>query len=198
MLARLVRTELRLTFTLDSFDLCADVYGVEADTVLLTVDGAPLTAEQLVYPLSVWLQSNWNEGLRGTYLAEQTLNQLVDLAVEKAAGTTLLGQLGETLEPWEGASALAGCLGVTEAGWQWERDRQQVSFQLGLRYALEHNSTDHRDPDFYQNVLSADLSALMEGITVERTDALTGLDLTDAHSRLADSPFAVGATPETF
>lgn len=45
MLARIADPALRLTFTPKTVDLCADVLGLDPETVLFTVDGAPVTAD---------------------------------------------------------------------------------------------------------------------------------------------------------
>ena len=184
IMARLVDPAQRLTFTLQSFDLCRDVLGVEPDTVLLTVDGkevpAALFAEQLCTSLYQW---------EGT-----TSNALNDAIRFWCDYQGCFHEMAEELElsiPAEKQSELqhnadeqAGYLGLPAAYWQFRSEGIHLNGMMNDLYYEQDWKTG-------ANNYHRDLANIAETMkqTATPTTALESMNLDAVYERLMKSPF---------
>lgn len=198
MLARIIDPNLRLAFTVKSFDLCRDVLGVEADTVLLTVDGAAVTAAQMARPLcsAVWYQYNRmlcdgpsaNDLASAKKAAVQTIQQ--DLASE-----ILLAQKSLTIDPID-PNTLYPYYGIPVDGHLWERTHAAM-YECLLTFYEEQYGADslgvspHAMNDTPgREALDHDLLQLTDSMKVELSSDFENLDLSAVQSRLQNLSFA--------
>lgn len=184
MLARVIDPAQRLTFTLDSFDLCRDVLKMDPETVLLTVEGTPVTAAQFA-PQLVTSLLQW--GARGTGWAREDAVRIYltytacffTLAVAK--GVTLTdAQLSQTAQ--FGADS-AGALGAAAAYWETMEQKNLLSMALSDYYITLGDKYGEADK------MSA-LESEAQRLTATKSDALKGLDLSAVLARAAASPFS--------
>ena len=183
MLARLVDPALRRTFTLKSFDLCADVLGVAPDTVLLTVGGRAVTAELFACQLCTSLHQ------RGGGARAALEDAVSAWCCYAAPFRPLAEQLGLSLTEEEAQAEqygreTAGYLGLSAAYWQY----QQTGVLLNAKMRTLYWEKDWKNGEAaYHNDLEAMSEALLE--SAELSPALEALDLTAVYGRLAASPF---------
>ena len=185
MLARLVNPQLRLQFTLSAFDLCRDVFGVSPQTAALTADGQNITMEQFAPALAVALNNSGSKDSAAALrvAAAELLRQ--ELAAKKLAGQLALSRADAA--SWD-AAPYAGYAGITETGWRWQADVNAANSALEIEYAAKHSS-DRREADFWQDVLTADLAAAGKAVQLTPQTALAKLNLTACRQRLRQSPF---------
>ncbi|MDO4314487.1 MAG: S-layer homology domain-containing protein [Oscillospiraceae bacterium] len=185
MLARIINPGQRLTFTLQSFDLCRDVLGVAPDTPLLTVDGQPVTAELFTYQLCTSLLQ-W-EGTADKALSDATrfwcdyYAPFQVLAEEK--GVALFKE--KLAEIAAEAQASAGLYGTTAAYQQFQEEGLALNLALRDLYIEQ----DWKMGEAYYH---SDLEKVSDALYQKAvpTDALNALDLRAVYNRLKTSPFA--------
>jgi hypothetical protein len=186
MLARLVNPQLRLRFALKSFDLCQDVFQVSPQTAVLTADGKSITMEQFACALATALNNGSSKDSPAALRSAAVDLIRQDLAVKKLAGQLAL--TGADAAGWN-AAPYADFAGITETGWRWQADVNAANAALEIEYASKHSS-DHREADFWQDVLTADLAAAGKVVQLTPQTALLKLDLSACRLRLRQSPFA--------
>lgn len=188
LLARIVDPAQRLAVSLTPFDLCRDVLEAAPETVLLTVNGTGVTAEQFAYSLVSCLL----EGSAGRSLAEAEESALYQCKYTLAF-YLLAQQHGITLTEEEQAAAkqsaasYAGSLGVTENGWLWSKEKAEVEHEVRLYY-IAHYGVDESAHSAEPAVMWSDFSALMNTLTVEKTPEYLALDLSAIRTRGLNSP----------
>ena len=146
MLARIVDPRQRLRFTPRSFDLCRDGLGVEPDTVLLTVDGQPYTAEVLA-PILASTAYEYDH----SHFAAMTLEmnggtpagEAVQTFCQQLLCEKLAQELGLDIAPAD-ALYLDGYHGLTAAGQAWQAYHDRL--MLGVLQALNGPLPSERVP----------------------------------------------------
>lgn len=187
MLARLTDPAQRMRVALKSFDLCADVLGAAPDTVLATVNGDPVTAEQLA-PQLVTSLLQW--GANATASACTDALRLYKTYV--SAPLTLAASLGIALT--DDARAAARANAETERGYlgygvqYYEREQTAAALKAEMEtYYLLHDASDGKTAaSTYQRALSA----TAEGLRAEAAPALTALDLSAVRARALATPLS--------
>lgn len=123
MLARVIDPAQRLSFKPETFDLCRDIFGVLPETVLMTVDGAAVTADEFCKELAdgaVTCALDWQDCTAAWSRAYVRNACREKFALEILANRRNVELSGETLqECTQKAAKAAGKEGVTEAGWLW-------------------------------------------------------------------------------
>lgn len=205
ILARVVDPAQRLHFSLKTFNQCRDILGMEPDTVLVTVDGRDLTAEQCSNDFCKALREQYHRLLCDgpdandlTAVVPDVLTAIkTDLAVE-----ALADQEGVTVTDAELAKAfrsyLPGYEGMTAAGQHWEEFHALLGGKLLSvyedRYGNENLGSSPMsagDTPGYE-VLHSALEKLASAMTVEQSSAMKSLDLSAAQARLAAGPYNIG------
>lgn len=146
MLARLIDPQQRLTLTLRPLDLCRDVLGVEPDTVLLTVDGQPYTAEVLA-PILASTAYEYDH----SHFAAMTLEmnggtpagEAVQTFCQQLLCEKLAQELGLDITPAD-TLYLDGYHGLTAAGQAWQAHHDRL--MLGVLRALNGPLPSERVP----------------------------------------------------
>ena len=193
MLARLVDPAERLTFTLPSFDLCADVFRTAPSAVLLTIGGRQITMEQAARTLACsLLDTEAGEKVTPQAALEGAVSDLktevaVQLLAEKNGLTWTDADVTSIADVLDEET---GYMGITRNGWIWSSRQEMLSAGLTGLYWSSHSNSDVRDSDFYETVLTRDLNDLAAKLTVTRTAALQDLDLSACRTRLNASPFS--------
>ena len=182
ILARLADPAQRVAFTPEPFDLCADVLGVDGDTVLLTVGGESVTAELFAYDLCDSLHRGG-----GTQAALE--DAIRNWCFYDAPFRVLAEEIGMGLTAEEQAQAAqagrnrAGYLGVGAAYWQYKQTGVILNGNMRMLYWQKDWKTGEAT---YHQELEAVSQALLE--SAEPTAALTSLDLAAIQARLVNSP----------
>ena len=182
ILARLADPAQRAAFTPEPFDLCADVLGVDGDTVLLTVGGESVTAELFAYDLCDSLHRGG-----GTQAALE--DAIRNWCFYDAPFRVLAEEIGMGLTAEEQAQAAqagrnrAGYLGVGAAYWQYKQTGVILNGNMRMLYWQKDWKTGEAT---YHQELEAVSQALLE--SAEPTAALTSLDLAAIQTRLVNSP----------
>ena len=172
----------RVAFTPEPFDLCADVLGVDGDTVLLTVGGESVTAELFAYDLCDSLHRGG-----GTQAALE--DAIRNWCFYDAPFRVLAEEIGMGLTAEEQAQAAqagrnrAGYLGVGAAYWQYKQTGVILNGNMRMLYWQKDWKTGEAT---YHQELEAVSQALLE--SAEPTAALTSLDLAAIQTRLVNSP----------
>ena len=184
ILARLADPSLRQTFTLKSFDLCADVLGLEPETVVLTVGGAPVTAAEFANDLCTALHQAGGGSRTALDSAIHTwcfyTAPFQVLAEEKGVSLTE-EELDQTAQY---AAGCDGYLGLDAAYWQCKKAGVLLNSKLNDLYWQADWKTGTA---YYHQDLDKTSRALLEGAVIE--PALVSLDLTAVYRRLEASPF---------
>ena len=182
ILARLADPAQRVAFSPVPFDLCADVLGVDGDTVLLTVGGESVTAELFAYDLCDSLHRGG-----GTQAALE--DAIRNWCFYDAPFRVLAEEIGMGLTAEEQAQAAqagrnrAGYLGVGAAYWQYKQTGVILNGNMRMLYWQKDWKTGEAT---YHQELEAVSQALLE--SAEPTAALTSLDLAAIQTRLVNSP----------
>lgn len=183
ILARLADPSLRQTFTLQSFDLCSDVLGLEPDTVLLTVGGQAVTGDLFAAQLCTALHQ------RGGSSA--ALEDAVRAwCCYDAPFRPLAEQLGVCLTAEEEQQAeqygrdMAGHLGLSAAYWQDHQTGVLLNSKMTALYWEQNWKTG-------ETAYHSDLEDLSETLleSARPSSALEALDLSAVYQRLMASPF---------
>ena len=140
ILARVLDPALREVYAVESFDLCADVLGLDGGTPALTVDGQTVTAEELAQELCLALRQNAlenpedpNPQLALTIAAAEICE---DLAIDALAAERQLTITEDTLRTAYG-DIPAGYQGVSHNGWLWEYRHELLHEELYRIFYLE-------------------------------------------------------------
>lgn len=183
ILARLVDPAQRQPFTPEPFDLCADVLGLDRDTVLLTVGGENVTAEFFAYNLCDSLSRGGND-------TQAALEDAIrNWCFYDAPFHFLAEKLGVRLTAEEQAEAVqtgqnkAGYLGMDAAYWQYKQIGVTLNGNLRMLYWEKDWKTGEAT---YHKELEAVSKALLE--SAEPTAALTSLDLASIRKAYSSSP----------
>lgn len=183
ILARLADPAQRQSFTTEPFDLCADVLGVDGDTVLLTVGGERVTAELFAYNLCDSL-------CRGDGSTQAALEDAIrDWCFYDAPFQFLAEELGmrltaeEQTETEQAGRNSAGYLGMGAAYWQYKQSGVLLNGNLRMLYWENDWKTGEAA---YHQELDAVSRALLE--SAEPTTALTSLNLEAIKAKSENSP----------
>ena len=183
ILARLVDPALRRTVTLTSFDLCADVLGLEADTVLLTVGGEAVTAELFACQLctSLYQQGGSRQALNDAIYAWCFFDAPFQVLAEEQ-GVALTAE--EQAQAEQYGRDTAGYLGLSAAYWQHQQTRVLLNNRMTMLYWEKDWKTGEAS---YHSDLEDISETLLESAAL--SDAMNGLDLEAVYNRLTNSPF---------
>lgn len=139
MLARLIDPAQRLTLELEPLELCRELLAVDPDTVLMTISGREITAEEFM-PTLVGTESSYNHSHFGSMMLEQSGRTPLDEAVDTVCRLVLCEALAEELGldvPPSNTVYFSGYQGLTAHGQEWqqyhERLLQAVLDRLGER-----------------------------------------------------------------
>lgn len=184
MLARVLDSTQRLTFTLTSFDLCRDVLGLAPDTVLLTLNGKPVTAELFASQLTASLRE-W-----GGDSTDKALVDAIRLYKEYTASFFALAKISEVslTEAEQEATRLygektSGFLGLSAAYYQTSQQKLLLNRALEKRY-IQRYGEKAAIPQLHQD-LAHTAAAMLE----ECAPALTAFDLQALYARAIAAPF---------
>lgn len=123
MLARLIDPAQRLTLELEPLELCRELLNTDPDTVLLTVSGREITAEEFM-PTLVATYSNYNHSHFGAMMLEQSGRTPLDETVDVVCRLVLCEELAEELDlevPPSNTAYFTGYQGLTAHGQEWQR-----------------------------------------------------------------------------
>lgn len=205
ILARVVDPAQRLHFSLKTFNQCRDILGMEPDTVLVTVDGRDITAEQCSDAFCRALRKQYNRLMCDgpdandlTAVVPDVLTAIkTDLAVE-----ALADQEGVTVTDTELAEAcgsdLPGYEGMTAAGWHWDEFHSLLDSKLLKVYEDRYGNESLGSSPMSvgdtpgSEALDSALEKLTSAMTVEQSSAMKSLDLAAAQARLAAGPDNIG------
>lgn len=204
ILARVVDPAQRLHFSLKAFDQCRDILGMEPSTVLVTVDGRNLTAEQCSDAFCRALRKQHNrlicDGPSANDLTAVVPDVLTEIKTDLAR-EALANQEGVTVTDADLAafgSDLPGYEGLTAAGQHWEEFHILLACKLLSiyedRYGNESlgSSPMSAGDTAGSEALDSELEKLASAMTVEQSSALKSLDLAAAQTRLAAGPYNIG------
>ena len=184
MLARLVDPSLRQRFTLEPFDLCADVLGLAPETVVLTVGGAPVTAAEFANDLCTALHQVGGGSRTALDSAIHTwcfyTAPFQMLAEEKDLSLTE----EEVDQAAQYAADYDGYLGLDAAYWLRKDTGVLLSSKLNDLYC---QADWKAGTAYYHQDLDKTSQTLLEGAVIE--PALESLDLAAVYRRLEASPF---------
>ena len=200
VLARVLDPELRETYTVEPFDLCADVLGLPGETPALTADGQTVTAEELAQELCLALRQNAlenpedpNPELALTIAAAEIRE---DIAIDRAAQQKNLTVTENTVRAAYGELP-AGYEGVSRAGWLWEFRHELLHEELYriLYLDLCGSALPEEEALYCNSAVDAALGELLAAVRPAAEDvtlspALESLDWDAVLERLLDSPFA--------
>ena len=172
MLARLIDPAQRLTFQLETLDLCRDMLDTDPETVLAVIGGQSLTAAQVAPTLARYLDSHNRSHLLHT-TAQEMAREAMNAMAADAALERLAAQYGIPLP--EGDSAGAGYLGYPAAGMAWDDQHRQLDPLVTAQFPARSD---------YEAALRDTAAQL----TVELTDAWAALDMEECAARLRQLP----------
>lgn len=203
ILARLVNPALRQTFTLKSFDLCADVLGLEADSQAIAItygDTARELSMDIVAPtLCEKLLEQYNrmlcDGVSANWL-DHVLPDTIEALKKDVAVDVLAQQQGITVTEEELAESygtvVPGYRGRSEAAQVWENTHNLLLSKLHQRYnetyGAEVVAPSPGAPSVGGEHLESDLQKLMDQMTAQVSPELSQLDLSAAQTRYVQSP----------
>lgn len=204
MLARLVNPSLRQTFTLKSFDLCADVLGLEADSQAIAItygDAVRELSMDIVAPtLCEKLLEQYNrmlcDGVSANWL-DRVLPDTIEALKKDVAIDVLAQQQGITVTEEElfeeyGGPVVSGYRGKSEAAQVWENTHNLLLSKLHQRYnetyGAEVVAPSPGAPSVGGEHLESDLQKLTDQMTAQVAPELSQLDLAAAQTRYVHSP----------
>ena len=200
VLARVLDPALRETYTVEPFDLCADVLGLEREAAVLTVDGRTITAEELAQELCLALEQNVREDPEdpdpelALTIAVTEIRE--DLAIDALAEAYRLNITQDTLSAAYGGIP-AGYEGVSHNGWLWEFRHELLHEELYRIFYLDlcGASLPEEEALYCNTAVDAALGEALAAVRPAAEDvtlspALESLDWDAVLERLLDSPFA--------
>lgn len=197
MLARVVDPAQRLRFTLKPFDQCRDVLDLPKDTLLLTIDGKPYTAEDCADALCQGLRQEVNRLIAdGQFDPDRVLDYAEKTMKLAVAAEQLAQQEGITVSEEELTAAYGtvyiGYHGRTEAASRALNRQMLLSSKLTqvyeARYGTQTDGFSPSAPSRGREQLDHALQQLCAGLIAQRSAALQGLDIQAAAKRLQDGP----------
>lgn len=173
MLARIIDPSLRLEFELSPFDLCRDVFQMEPDTTLITVDDVSITLDQFCGTVAeICLQHTDQESFQAALMEEARLDVATDqLAKKKGVSLTMISNYGEIMG--------AQYSGESETSQKWRFDHDTLLSLLGF----------HSYPNFLSTDLIEEHQAVAEALVVNPDPILREMNLIEIQKRLNNSPF---------
>lgn len=132
MLARLVAPSERLTLDLKSLDVCRDLLGTEPETVLMTIGGQDITAEQFA-PTLVSTCSSYNHSHFASWSLEMSGRTTTDEAVDTLRSYVLCETLARELDmefPVCTTVYETGYRGLTAQGQTWTEEHRLLENQI--------------------------------------------------------------------
>lgn len=191
VLARLVDPALRQTLSLKSFDLCADVLGVDGKSPALTVEGETITMEQFAQELCLALRQNALESSDApepeAALAAAVEEIQEDVAIDRLAAKHHLLMSERKISDTYG-SIPAGYQGVTREGWLWEYGHSLLHQELFLLYQAQSGPAVSDGETQGELLFDAALDAARPK-DASLSPILTEMDWDAVLERLLSSPF---------
>lgn len=132
MLARLVAPSERLTLDLKPLDVCRDLLGTEPETVLMTIGGQDITAEQFA-PTLVSTCSSYNHSHFASWSLEMSGRTTTDEAVDTLRSYVLCETLARELDmeiPTCTTDYQTGYRGLTAQGQTWTEEHRLLEDQI--------------------------------------------------------------------
>ncbi|MEI3306778.1 MAG: hypothetical protein V8R40_12645 [Dysosmobacter sp.] len=132
MLARLVAPSERLTLDLKPLDVCRDLLGTEPETVLMTIGGQDITAEQFA-PTLVSTCSSYNHSHFASWSLEMSGRTTTDEAVDTLRSYMLCETLARELDMEIPACTTVyqtGYRGLTAQGQTWTEEHRLLEDQI--------------------------------------------------------------------
>lgn len=132
MLARLVAPSERLTLDLKPLDVCRDLLGTEPETVLMTIGGQDITAEQFA-PTLVSICSSYNHSHFASWSLEMSGRTTTDEAVDTLRSYVLCETLAQELDmeiPPCTTVYQTGYRGLTAQGQTWTEEHRLLEDQI--------------------------------------------------------------------
>jgi hypothetical protein len=185
LLARLIDPAQRLTFSLRSFDLCRDVLGLDPNTVLLTADGADVTAEvfgpQLVTSLLQWGAQSTGSACTDALRIFRAYDESV-FALARTQQITLTDSQNQ--DAAAAGAVQAGYLGCGAAYWERMHRRSALGVKLEDWYLLHDEHDGKTAASSYHTALDDAAAALV----LKPAPALAALDLSAVRARALSAP----------
>lgn len=183
ILARIIDPDRRLSVSLESFDLCRDVLGVEPETVLLTAGEESVTAEMLAWQLCAALYGQMGDpaAIADAIFFWSNYDAPFHLLAQQK-GVTLSAE--KQAEISANAAERDGYQAMSAAYWQYQLENAALNTALLDAYSAA-------DPRYGKHACADDLTAVSENLaqTAIPTEALTSLDLAAVYQRLMASPW---------
>lgn len=132
MLARLVAPSERLTLDLKPLDVCRDLLGTEPETVLMTIGGQDITAEQFA-PTLMSTCSSYNHSHFASWSLEMSGRTTTDEAVDTLRSYVLCETLARELDMELPACTTVyqtGYRGLTAQGQTWTEEHKLLEDQI--------------------------------------------------------------------
>ena len=174
MLARLIDPAQRLTLSLRQLELCQDLLGIAPETVVMTVSGKEITAEEFM-PTLVSTASSYNHSHLGSFALEMSGKTAVDMAVESLCLQVFSETLAEEMgldAPSADAVYFSGYHGLTANGQAWAAWHDQLYYrQLPQQGSSVADFPEEQIPQ------------------AEFADVWNTLDLTDFSQKVAALPY---------
>lgn len=197
ILARVIDPGQRLTLTLKSFDLCRDVFFLEREDTVLTIDGTVVTAEQFAPILA---DAMYEYDHRHMPFVDSRISDCLETAVNQAKEEIALRQLAEEAGiTWSredltfGGNYGDGYRGRSVEGQLfWETSWYLRIKGLKAPYQDKYGESEKReDGSIYApwfDHLYADIEAQAASFTVIQEDILETMDIDAAFRRLIQLP----------
>ena len=130
MLARLIDPAQRLTLELKPLELCRELLDVDPETVLMTISGQDITAEEFM-PTLVSAVSSYNHSHFAAMMLEMngrtTLDEALDTICRQVLCETLAEELQLDVAPVNEDDYLTGYQGLTAHGQAWDAYHRRLS-----------------------------------------------------------------------
>ena len=130
MLARLIDPAQRLTLKLEPLELCRELLDVDPGTVLMTISGQDITAEEFM-PTLVSTVSSYNHSHFAAMMLEMngrtTLDEAMDTICRQVLCETLAEELQLDVAPVNEDDYLTGYQGLTAHGQAWDAYHKRLS-----------------------------------------------------------------------
>lgn len=193
MLARVIDPAQRLTFTLETFDLCRDIFLLAPETVLMSVGNTSVTAEEFSYTLSQgavtcsWGWYDCTAAWSRTYLTTDCSSTLAMMILAKEQNVSLTQEEEATCAAQ--AKATAGINGVSEAGYLWWQRTSALKSKLVALYNAQYGDyaeihTMGRDDTPGESHLKTEIFNLLDTAPLQTTATFDRLNLSAVRERL--------------